>query len=149
MCPGPTQKSKSELTSQQRAATINSLEDTKATPALPPERDMCSRQSEIPTPDISTAVERKNDTGKSEHESIEREHAVREQVRRRQSATPEPHAGGQPSATSPDHSRDKSAISPETDAVPMRRWPTDSIIDEAVNQHRSGTLLQINHSDLR
>jgi hypothetical protein len=28
-------------------------------------------------------------------------------------------------------SRDKSAISPETDAVPMRRWPIDSIIEEA------------------
>jgi len=28
-------------------------------------------------------------------------------------------------------SRDKSAIAPETDAVPMRRWRTDSIIEEA------------------
>ena len=52
MCPGPTQKSKSELTSQQRGATSNSLEQTTDKPALPPERDMRSRQSEIPTPDI-------------------------------------------------------------------------------------------------
>ena len=28
-------------------------------------------------------------------------------------------------------SRDKSAIAPETDAVPMRRWPIDSMIEEA------------------
>jgi hypothetical protein len=32
-------------------------------------------------------------------------------------------------------SRDKSAIAPETDAVPMRKWPIDSIIDEA-SQYR-------------
>jgi hypothetical protein len=32
-------------------------------------------------------------------------------------------------------SRDKSAISPDTDAVPMRRWPTDSILEEA-SQYR-------------
>jgi hypothetical protein len=73
---------------------------------------MCSRQSEIPTLDNSTAVERKDDTGKSERESIEREHAVREQVRRRQSATPEPHAGGQPSATSPDHPNETNDYGP-------------------------------------
>ncbi len=32
-------------------------------------------------------------------------------------------------------SRDKSAISPDTDAVPMRRWRTDSIIEEATQYH--------------
>jgi hypothetical protein len=32
-------------------------------------------------------------------------------------------------------SRDKSAISPDTDAVPMRRWPTDSILEEASQYH--------------
>jgi hypothetical protein len=32
-------------------------------------------------------------------------------------------------------SRDKSAISPDTDAVPMRRWRTDSIIEEASQHH--------------
>jgi hypothetical protein len=32
-------------------------------------------------------------------------------------------------------SRDKPAISPDTDAVPMRRWRTDSIIEEA-SQYR-------------
>jgi hypothetical protein len=32
-------------------------------------------------------------------------------------------------------SRDKSAISPDTDAVPMRRWRTDSIIEEASQYH--------------
>jgi len=100
----------SELTSLQRGATSNSLEETKAKPALAPERDIRSRQSEIPTPDASTVVELKNDTGKPDRES-------------------------QPSATSPDHSRDKSAISPETDAVPMRRWPIDSILEEA-SQYR-------------
>ena len=32
-------------------------------------------------------------------------------------------------------SRDKSAISPDTDAVPMRRWRTDSIMEEASQYH--------------
>src|SRR6476659_7850058 len=32
-------------------------------------------------------------------------------------------------------SRDKSAISPDTDAVPMRRWRTDSITEEASQYH--------------
>jgi hypothetical protein len=32
-------------------------------------------------------------------------------------------------------SRDKSAVSPDTDAVPMRRWPIDSIIEEASQYH--------------
>jgi hypothetical protein len=32
-------------------------------------------------------------------------------------------------------SRDKSAISPDTDAVPMRRWRTDSISEEALRYH--------------
>ena len=32
-------------------------------------------------------------------------------------------------------SRDKSAISPDTDAVPMRRWRTDSILEEASQYH--------------
>ena len=32
-------------------------------------------------------------------------------------------------------SRDKSAISPETDAVPMRRWRTDRIIEEGSQYH--------------
>jgi len=30
---------------------------------------------------------------------------------------------------------DKSAIAPDTDAVPMRRWRTDSIIEEASQYH--------------
>jgi len=33
------------------------------------------------------------------------------------------------------NSRDKSAVSPDTDAVPMRRWPIDSIIEEASQYH--------------
>ena len=33
-------------------------------------------------------------------------------------------------------SRDKSAISPDTDAVPMRRWRTDSILEEASQYRR-------------
>ena len=135
MRPGPIQKLQSEPAQQERGATGNSLEQTTAKPAFPPERDMCSRQSEIPTPDESTVVERKNDTGKPDRESIEREHSVREQVRRRQPATPAPPADNRPSATSPDHSRDKSAISPETDAVPMRRLPIDSILEEASRYH--------------
>src|ERR1700730_9975372 len=32
-------------------------------------------------------------------------------------------------------SRDKSAISPDTDAVPMRRWRTGSIIEEPSQYH--------------
>ena len=32
-------------------------------------------------------------------------------------------------------SRDKSAISPDTDAVPIRRWRTDSIMEEASQYH--------------
>jgi hypothetical protein len=32
-------------------------------------------------------------------------------------------------------SRDQSAISPDTDAVPMRRWRTDSILEEASQYH--------------
>jgi len=97
MCPEPIQTLKSEPTSQEWDATGNGLEKTNAMPALPPERDTRSRQSEIPAKDNSTAVEGKNDTRKPEHESIEREHTVREQVR------PQPGAGAQPSATSPDH----------------------------------------------
>jgi hypothetical protein len=112
MCPEPIQTLKSEPTSQERGATGNSLEETKTMPALPPEHDMRSRESEIPTPDISTAVERKKDTGKPKRESIEREHAVREQIRRRQSATPAPHAAAQPSATSPDHPNETNDYGP-------------------------------------
>jgi hypothetical protein len=59
MCPEPIQTLKSEPTSQQRGATSNSLEDTKVTPALSPERDPRPRQSETPTLDNSTAVEGK------------------------------------------------------------------------------------------
>ena len=58
MCPEPVQTLKSEPTSQQRGATGNSLEKTKATPALPPE--LCKRRSNIlpkmPTPDMRTAT---------------------------------------------------------------------------------------------
>ncbi len=103
MCPGPIQKLQSEPTSQDRGATSYRLEETTAKPAAAPERGMRSRQSEAAKSDISTPVERKNETGKPEHESIEREHAVREQVRRRQSVTPASQASGQPSGTSPDH----------------------------------------------
>jgi len=135
MRPGPIQKLHTEPGQQERGAPSNGLEQTTAKAARAPERDTPSRQSEIPTPDISTAVERKNDAGKPERESIAREPVVREQVRRRQPATPPPPADDRPSATSPDHSRDKSAISPETDAVPMRRLPIDSIIEEASQYH--------------
>ncbi len=189
MCPGPIQKLQSEATSQERGATHNSLKQTTAKPALAPQRDTCARQSKAPTSDISTAVERKNDTANPERKSIERKHAVRKQPQR-QSGTPQ--AGAQPLATSPDHSnetddhgpfmealgnhasalgkessmrknsggepsgvvrdeiaplaqvhrqeqevspRDKPAISPETDAVPMQRLPIDSIIEEASQYH--------------
>ena len=88
MRPEPIQTFKSEATPQERGATINSLERTEAKPVLPHERDMCLATVGDPTPVISTAVERKDDTGKSERKSIKREHTVREQVRRRQSATP-------------------------------------------------------------
>ena len=104
MRPGPIQKLKSEPTQQEPGATNKNLKQTTAKPALPPERDTRPRQSEAPTSDISTAVERKNSTGKPEHKSVEREHVVREQLRRRQSATPAPPADARPSGTPPDHS---------------------------------------------
>ena len=44
MRPEPMQTFKSEATPQERGATINSLEDTKATPALPPERPEAALQ---------------------------------------------------------------------------------------------------------
>jgi len=50
----PSQKLKTEPTSQARGATSNSLEQTTATPALLPERPMPSRQLDIPKPDVST-----------------------------------------------------------------------------------------------
>jgi hypothetical protein len=102
MRPGPVQKLQRESTSQARGAR-NGREQTKATPALPRQRTSRSRRLKIPTPDISTAVERKNDPGRPERESIERKHAVHEQVRRRPAVTPAPHVGAQPSAASPDH----------------------------------------------
>ncbi len=101
MRPGPMHKLQREPTSQARGAARNGREQTKATPALPRQRTSRSRRLKIPPPDITTAVEAKNDPGKPERESIERKHAVHEQVRRRQSATPAPPAGAKPSATSP------------------------------------------------
>ena len=67
---GPMQKLKSEPTSQARGTTRNSLQQATAKPALAPERDTRSRRLKAPT--LSTAVKRKNDTGKPERESIER-----------------------------------------------------------------------------
>lgn len=102
MCPEPIQKLQSEPTSQERGATRNSVEQTTAKAALASERDTPSRQSKAPTSDISTAIERKNDTGKPEDKSVEREHVVREQLRRPQTATPAPPADARPSGTPPD-----------------------------------------------
>jgi hypothetical protein len=51
----PSQKLKSEPTSQARVATSNSLEQTVAKPALLPERPR-TRQLKIPKPDMSTAA---------------------------------------------------------------------------------------------
>ena len=102
MRPGPMQKLQREPTSQTRGAARHGRQQTKATPTLPRERTSRSRRLKNPTPRISIAVERKNDHGKPERELIERKHAVREQVRRHQSATPAPPAGATPSATSPD-----------------------------------------------
>ena len=122
-----------EPAQQGRGASLK--QQTTAKPALAPERDKPSRQSEVPTSDTASAVERKNDARKSERESIEREPLVRERARRRQPATLAPPADDRPSATSPDHSCDKLAISPETDAVSMRRLPIDSIIEESSQYH--------------
>jgi hypothetical protein len=70
-----------------------------------------------------------------ERDSTEHQHSVREQVRRRPATTPAPHVGTRASATSPDHSRDQSSASPDTDAVPMQRWRTDRIIEECSQYH--------------
>jgi hypothetical protein len=58
MCPEPIQKLKSEPTSQERGATGNSLEQTTAKPALPPERPklLSNILPKIPTPDMRTAT---------------------------------------------------------------------------------------------
>jgi hypothetical protein len=58
MRPEPMQTFKSEATPQERGARINSLEDTKATPALPPERPKLRSNilPKIPTPDMRTAT---------------------------------------------------------------------------------------------
>ncbi len=106
MRPVSIRKLQSEPAQQERGATSDSLEQTSAMAALAPERDTPSRQLGAPISDISTAVKRKNDTGKPDRKSIEREHAVREQVRRCQSVTPASRAGGQPSGASPDHSNE-------------------------------------------
>ena len=108
---GSIQKLQSEPAQQERGATSNSFEQTTAKAARPPERDTASRQSEAPTSDISTAVERKNDTGEPERRSIERKHAVREQPKR-QSATPAPPADARPSATSLEHPNDTADYEP-------------------------------------
>ena len=111
MRPEPIQKLHTEPAQQERGATSNSFEQTTAKAARPPERDTASRQSEAPTSDISTAVERKNDTGEPERQSIERKHAVREQPQR-QSATPAPPADARPSATSPEHPNETADYEP-------------------------------------
>ncbi len=53
---GPIQKLKSEPTSQARGTTGNSPKETKATPALPPERSKLRSNilPNIPTPDMRT-----------------------------------------------------------------------------------------------
>ena len=58
MSPEPIQTLKSEPTSQERGATGNSLEQTTAKSALPPERPKLRSNSlpEIPTPDMRTAA---------------------------------------------------------------------------------------------
>jgi hypothetical protein len=63
------------------------------------------RQSKVDTPDISSAVEPKNDAGKPE----------REQVRQRQSPTPD--AGVEPSATSPEHPNETDNYKPFMEAL--------------------------------
>ncbi|MGC2632449.1 MAG: hypothetical protein WA265_21235, partial [Rhodomicrobium sp.] len=76
------------------------------------------------------------------------EHAVRERPRR-QSVKPAPHDGTRSSVTSPDHanethdygqkeevsSRDTTATSPDTDAVPKPRRRTDRIMEECSQYH--------------
>lgn len=112
MRPGSMQKLRREPTSQARGAADIGGEQAKATPAHPRERTSRSRRLKIPTPDVATAVERKTATGKPEHKSIEREHTVHEQVRRRQSMTPVSQAGAQPSGISPDHPNEADEYGP-------------------------------------
>ena len=133
------QKLQKEPTSQTRGTARNGREQTKATPALARQRTSRSQRLKIPPPDIPTAVERKNDHGKPERELIKRKHVVHEQVRRRQSATVVrdeiaslPEVQRQEEEVS---SSDKSATSPDTEAVPMRRWRIDRIIEEASQYH--------------
>jgi hypothetical protein len=58
MCPEPIQTLKSETTPQEWGATGNSLEKTKAMPALPPERPKLRGNilPKIPTPDMRSAT---------------------------------------------------------------------------------------------
>jgi hypothetical protein len=58
MCPEPIHKLKSESTSQERGATGSSLDETKAAPALSPERPKLRSNilPNTPTPDMSTAA---------------------------------------------------------------------------------------------
>jgi hypothetical protein len=142
MGPGPTQKLQRESTSRTRGAARNGREQTKATPALPRQRTSRSRRLKMPAPDISTAVERKNGRlmkALGNHAStLGKDSSMRKNSRGK--------PRGKPSGVVRDEiaslarlqrqeeevsSRDKSAISPETDAVPMPRWRTSSIREEA------------------
>jgi len=146
MGPGPTQKLQRESTSRTRGAARNGREQTKATPALPRQRTSRSRRLKMPAPDISTAVERNNGRlmkALGNHAStLGKDSSMRKNSRGK--------PRGKPSGVVRDEiaslarlqrqeeevsSRDKSAISPETDAVPMPRWRTSSIREEASQYH--------------
>ena len=133
MRPGPMQKLQKEPTSHARGAARNGREQTKATPALPRERTSRSRRLKIPTPGISTAVERKKYASK-----LGKESSMRKNSRGKLSGVARDELASLAEVQRQKEevsSRDKSATSPDTDALPMRRWRTDRIIEECSQYH--------------
>jgi hypothetical protein len=101
-------KSKSQPTSQARGAARFGREQATATHAVSQERTSRSPRLKNHRPDLSTAVERKNDTG-PQRETIERQPAVREEVQERPAVTPASQADARPSGTPPDHPNETDA----------------------------------------
>jgi len=113
MRPRPMKTLQRESTSQSRGATSKNLKQTTTKPALSLERDTRSRRLG------KENSMRKNSRGKLSG-VVRDENASLPEVQQQEEEV---------------SSRDKSTISPDTEAVPMRRWRTDRIIEECSQYH--------------
>jgi hypothetical protein len=121
MRPGPMKKLQRESTSQSRGATSKNLKQTTTKPALTLEGDTHSRR-------------------------LGKENSMRKNSRGKLSGVVRDEIASLPEVQQQEEevsSREKSTISPDTEAVPMRRWPIDSIIEEA-SQYRPDRTRSLN-----